>query len=84
MDAYMGMVALFPATSYWREGVVGWMPCRGQLLAINQNQALFALIGTEFGGNGQTTFALPNLSDKAPKGLQYLICVQGIFPSRPD
>src|ERR1700684_4001133 len=39
----------------------GWAMCNGQLLAINQNQALFALLGTTYGGNGQTTFALPDL-----------------------
>ncbi len=38
----------------------GWALCNGQLLPINQNQALFALLGTTFGGNGQTTFALPD------------------------
>src|SRR5918997_6296073 len=44
----------------------GWAPCNGQLLPINQNQALFALLGTTYGGNGQTTFALPNLQTRAP------------------
>jgi microcystin-dependent protein len=44
----------------------GWAFCNGQLLPINQNQALFALLGTTYGGNGQTTFALPNLQGKAP------------------
>ena len=44
----------------------GWATCNGQLLPINQNQALFALLGTTYGGNGQTTFALPNLQGKAP------------------
>jgi microcystin-dependent protein len=39
----------------------GWAQCNGQLLPINQNQALFALLGTTYGGNGQTNFALPNL-----------------------
>jgi microcystin-dependent protein len=39
----------------------GWALCNGQLLPINQNQALFSLLGTTYGGNGQTTFALPNL-----------------------
>ena len=43
-----------------------WALCNGQLLPINQNQALFALLGTTFGGNGQTTFALPNLQGRAP------------------
>src|SRR5690242_14469715 len=44
----------------------GWALCNGQLLPINQNQALFALLGTTYGGNGQTNFALPNLQCKAP------------------
>lgn len=39
----------------------GWALCNGQLLPINQNQPLFALLGTSYGGNGQTTFALPDL-----------------------
>jgi microcystin-dependent protein len=43
----------------------GWALCNGQLLPINQNQALFALLGTTYGGNGQTNFALPNLQGKA-------------------
>jgi len=44
----------------------GWALCDGQLLPINQNQPLFALLGTTFGGNGQTTFALPDLRSRAP------------------
>jgi microcystin-dependent protein len=44
----------------------GWALCNGQLLPINQNQALFALFGTTYGGNGQTTFALPNLRGRTP------------------
>jgi microcystin-dependent protein len=44
----------------------GWALCNGQLLAINQNQALFSLLGTTYGGNGQTTFALPNLQTRVP------------------
>ena len=44
----------------------GWAQCNGQFLPINQNQALFALLGTTYGGNGQTTFALPNLQGKVP------------------
>ena len=46
----------------------GWAFCNGQLLPINQNQALFALLGTNFGGNGQTTFALPNLQGRVTIG----------------
>lgn len=41
-----------------------WAFCDGQILPINQNQALFSLLGTTYGGNGQTTFALPNLRDR--------------------
>ncbi len=44
----------------------GWALCNGQLLPINQNQALFSLLGTTYGGNGQTTFALPDLRTRVP------------------
>jgi microcystin-dependent protein len=44
----------------------GWAFCNGQTLPINQNQALFALLGTTYGGNGQTTFALPDLRSRVP------------------
>lgn len=44
----------------------GWAFCNGQLLPINQNQALFSLLGTTYGGNGQTNFALPDLRGRAP------------------
>ena len=46
----------------------GWAFCRGQLLAISQYQAVFALIGTTYGGNGTTNFALPNLQSRTPVG----------------
>jgi microcystin-dependent protein len=44
----------------------GWAMCNGQFLPINQNQALFSLLGTTYGGNGQTTFALPDLRGQVP------------------
>src|SRR5437660_12787398 len=44
----------------------GWMFCEGQLLAIADNDTLFNLIGTTYGGDGQTTFALPDLQDRSP------------------
>jgi hypothetical protein len=56
------------------------MPANGQVLQISQNEALFSLLGTEYGGNGTTTFALPNLKRAAPDGLTYSICVSGVFP----
>ncbi|MBK9442730.1 MAG: phage tail protein [Comamonadaceae bacterium] len=43
-----------------------WASCNGQLLPINQNQALFSLLGTQYGGNGQTNFALPDLRGRGP------------------
>jgi microcystin-dependent protein len=46
----------------------GWALCAGQTLPINQNQALFALLGTTFGGNGQTTFNLPDLRGRLTLG----------------
>jgi microcystin-dependent protein len=44
----------------------GWATCDGQLLPINQNQALFSLLGTTYGGDGRTTFGLPNLRGNVP------------------
>lgn len=44
----------------------GWTPCNGQLLTVNQNQALFSVLGTTYGGNGSTNFALPNLQGAVP------------------
>lgn len=46
----------------------GWAQCNGQLLPISQNTALFSLLGTQFGGNGISTFALPNFQGAAPMG----------------
>src|SRR6478736_8687472 len=44
----------------------GWAMCNGQLLPINQNQALFSLLGTTFGGDGRVNFGLPDLQSRAP------------------
>lgn len=44
----------------------GWLPCNGQLLAISENEVLFSLIGTTYGGDGQTTFAVPDLRGRVP------------------
>lgn len=59
----------------------------GRLLSIASNAALFSLLGTQYGGDGRTTFALPDLRDVAPKSrngqaLNYYICTFGIFPTR--
>ena len=65
-------------------GVAGgsWTPADGSLLPISQDTALFSILGTTFGGDGTTDFALPDLRAFAPQGLQYSICMFGIFPSR--
>ncbi|MDE2365512.1 MAG: phage tail protein [Betaproteobacteria bacterium] len=47
---------------------VGWAQCNGQLLSIAQNTALFSILGTTYGGDGRTTFALPNLQGSTPMG----------------
>jgi hypothetical protein len=57
-------------------------PADGRLLPIVGNQALFSVMGTNFGGDGKTTFALPDLRAVAPNGLTYLICTQGVFPQK--
>lgn len=79
MEPFLGQIQLFPYNFAPR----GWIACQGQLLSIDQNQSLFALIGITFGGDGRSTFALPDLRDKAPAdGVDYYIALMGIFPSR--
>lgn len=63
-------------------GVANGAPANGQLLLIAQDTALFSLLGTRYGGNGTTTFALPDLRSVAPDKLTYSICMEGIYPSR--
>ena len=50
----------------WNFAPQGWAFCGGQFLPINQNQALFSILGTTYGGNGQTTFALPDFRSRVP------------------
>src|SRR5207253_2979903 len=50
----------------WNYPPKGWAFCNGQLMPINQNQALFSILGTTFGGDGRTTFALPDLRARTP------------------
>jgi microcystin-dependent protein len=56
--------------------------CQGQLLPVSQNQQLFSLLGTNYGGNGTTTFALPKLAPATREGPFYFICTNGAFPER--
>ena len=62
MDPYLGQITLVA----FNFAPVGWAFCDGQLLSIDQNTALFQLIGTTYGGDGQTTFALPDLRSRIP------------------
>jgi Phage Tail Collar Domain/Collagen triple helix repeat (20 copies) len=57
------------------------VPANGQLLSITAFSALFEVVGTTFGGDGMTSFALPDLRAAAPNGLTYVICVDGVLPA---
>ncbi len=79
MDYFLGQIELFP----YSFAPMGWLLCNGAILQIQQNTALYSLIGTKFGGNGTTTFALPNLQGAEPTpGTGFYICVSGIYPTR--
>ncbi|EGW37459.1 tail fiber protein [Desulfosporosinus sp. OT] len=81
MDPFLGDIELFA----FDFSPFNWIPCEGQTLNIATNQDLFTLIGTTFGGNGTTTFCLPDLRNALPMqgmGMHYCIAVRGIYPSR--
>jgi hypothetical protein len=91
-DARFGTGTAWGTAGYGGECVLGevilsaarWVtgiPATGQLLQIQQNQALYAVMGATYGGDGMTTFALPDLRSAAPNGLTYSICDYGVFPS---
>jgi hypothetical protein len=61
-----------------------WEMAEGQLLPISQYEALYSLIGTTFGGDGTSTFALPDLTANAPENTYYAICVEGYYPEEPS
>ena len=82
MEAYLASIISF-AGSF---APVGWMYCDGQILSISQYTALFSLLGTTYGGDGQRTFALPKLPSLQSGGggeISYIMCVEGIYPQRP-
>ncbi len=79
MEPFLGQIQLLP----YNFAPQGWAFCEGQMLQISQNSALFALLGTMYGGDGRVTFALPNLKGKEPDpNMHYCIATEGIFPSR--
>ena len=80
MEPFVGQVCFFGFTFNPR----GWAECKGQLLPIAQNEALFSLLGTQYGGDGVRTFALPVIEPiKAQTGeVKAYIALNGIYPSR--
>ncbi len=79
METMLGEIELFPFTFVPR----GWLLCNGQLLNIAQNQALYSLLGFSYGGDGRTTFALPNLLGTEPvPNTKYYIAIEGLYPTR--
>jgi microcystin-dependent protein len=76
MDFLLSEIVLLPLNFAPR----GLAECAGQLLPIADNTALFSLIGNTFGGDGKTTFALPDYRGLAPKGSTYYIAIVGIIP----
>lgn len=82
MDPLIAEIKIFAGNFVPR----GWAACNGALLPIAQNAALFSILGTTYGGDGRSTFALPNLapaqdSNGNPVG-RYIIAIVGIYPSR--
>lgn len=74
---FVGEIQVFP----YGFAPIEWLPCDGRSLQINDNSTLFALIGTKFGGDGISTFNLPDLRGMEPKeGVQYCIAMEGPFP----
>jgi microcystin-dependent protein len=79
MDMFIGTIVLVG----FNFAPANWAFCNGQLMPISQYTALFSLLGTTYGGDGQTTFALPKLNAEALQtGLNYIICLNGIYPAR--
>ena len=81
MDPFVAEIRIFP----FNFAPKGWAFCDGQLLPLSQNTALFSLLGTNFGGDGVTTFALPKWgSVNTANGFPFTACIaiQGVFPSR--
>ena len=79
MEPFIGQINLFP----YNYAPLGWAFAEGQLLDIPQNTELFSVFGTAFGGDGRTTFALPNLKGKEPiPDTHYCIALEGTWPLR--
>jgi microcystin-dependent protein len=77
MDDYLGTITLFP----YSFTPMYWLKCSGQILQISQYSALYNLIKATYGGDGVTTFAVPNMLGLEPEpGMNYYICTIGEYP----
>jgi microcystin-dependent protein len=76
-EPFIGQLALVP----YNFVPEGWAKCDGSILPVAQNQALFSLLGTQFGGSDYKNFALPKLEGPS-EGLHWVIALRGIYPSR--
>ena len=74
-NPFIGQITLFP----YNFAPVGWAFCAGQLLPISQNTALFSLLGTQFGGDGKSNFALPDLLGAIGSVLAFCLSVAGVM-----
>jgi microcystin-dependent protein len=77
VDYFIGTIQLYP----YGFAPQNWALCDGSMLSIMTYQALYSLLGTRFGGNGSTTFGVPNLQAAANGNIRYYICTQGMYPS---
>ncbi len=79
MEELIGVIKLFSGNF----APQGFMECNGQLLPVNQYQALYSILGNTYGGDIRAmTFGLPKLTPPDEK-MKYVICVEGIYPNRP-
>lgn len=79
MEEILGTIKLYGGNFVPR----GYLECNGQLLPVNPNQALYSILGNDYGGNIQSlTFALPKLTPP-DEHMRYIICVEGMYPQRP-
>ena len=90
MEIFLGMVMWFTGAF----APMGFLEANGQCLPVNNNQALYSVMGTKYGGDGRNNFCLPDLRPTDPKapgvkaldwnnGPRALIATQGLYPSRP-
>ena len=77
-EPFVGEIRLFP----YNFEPSGWIRCEGQFLPVSQYPILFSLLGTTFGGDGRTSFHLPNLSEGPAANTFYYISLTGAYPSR--